>query len=802
MNLRITLLAVILTGALAASAAKPISLRAQNAPAERAFIEAMRQAELNYVYPAGLLDTLTVSFDARRRPVKWVLDQMFRTAPLRYKIKGNTVTLTPAKPRNQFSAPLAPLKPKASTVYVPDSPAEGEALPELTVTGIDASADIHAQRHTVHHLDATSILRTPALLGESDAVKALQIEPGVSPGVEGFSGMHVHGGQNDGNLYLLDDVPMYQIYHVGGLFSAFNPDQIQRLDFYKSAFPTRFDGRLSSVVDVTAAPGDTTGHHGNLRVGLTSGSFNLHGPLGKRTTYSVGLRRSWLDVLTVPTCWFVNNFVTEAGDNKIQTRYAFTDLNLKVVHRLDARSTLTLSGYWGDDIFKVSNNMESQTVYDAANNRLRWGNIVGRLGWDYKYSPTLHLTTAASYTRYYSGCRIQSDWHTTDSLKSNWDISTSSARNSVDDYTLKTRLLWLPADGHRFSAGLSATGHRFQPNVGNSLSYTPADTVSVTEHISPLGAMTLHAYATDSWQLNPRLTVDAGLGLSYFRADGRGHFNLSPRLSAHYTLNDHVDMTAAYDRNVQYIRQLAQSYISLPTDQWLPVLGGSKPQTADQLSLSASWRPNAAWTLDGQMYYSWLHDIIEYRSNFYIDAVDMPTYRRIATGSGTAKGVDLKLTRNFGRLSGQLGYSLLWADRRFADRNYGRPYPARCDNRHKINLLLHWMISPKWEVTASWIGMSGNRITLPVQQWVGPDDSGNPLLSKYNNFRLPFYHRLDLNFTRHHSNGYWQFGLYNAYNRHNAVTVTQNGWIGNGKVQFQKLSLLPVIPSVSCTWLF
>ncbi|MDE7438232.1 MAG: hypothetical protein K2M93_07070, partial [Muribaculaceae bacterium] len=203
---------------------------------------------------------------------------------------------------------------------------------------------------------------------------------------------------------------------------------------------------------------------------------------------------------------------------------------------------------------------------------------------------------------------------------------------------------------------------------------------------------------------------------------------------------------------------------------------------------------------------------------YYMLPPEMRWDARLTEGKGWAKGIDFKIMKEFGNFTGHIAYSLLWADRQFADKNGGRKFPARFDNRHKINVLLNWNINEKWEIGASWTGMSGNRYTLPTQCWadpgIAPWNYEMVLKTDINNYRLPFYHRLDLNFTRHTHNGYWNFGLYNAYCNMNTIAVRMDYSdqpsiiINNGEIEyvykpvFQKIKLLPVIPSISYTWLF
>ena len=214
-----------------------------------------------------------------------------------------------------------------------------------------------------------------------------------------------------------------------------------------------------------------------------------------------------------------------------------------------------------------------------------------------------------------------------------------------------------------------------------------------------------------------------------------------------------------------------------------------------------------------------MHNLLDYREDYYLLPPDMQWDAKLCEGRGTAKGIDFKIAKEYGKITGHIAYSLLWADRQFADRNGGRRYPARNDNRHKINVLVNWKINDKWEIAAAWTGMTGNRITLPVQYWrdpmIGPWHYDIPYQTEVNNYRLPFYHRLDLSVTRHTKHGYWNFSLYNAYCNMNTIGVYAeysdknyyeypSGWGTQHDLKpvFKKIKLLPVIPSVSYTWLF
>lgn len=245
--------------------------------------------------------------------------------------------------------------------------------------------------------------------------------------------------------------------------------------------------------------------------------------------------------------------------------------------------------------------------------------------------------------------------------------------------------------------------------------------------------------------------------------------------------------------------------MSLPTDRWVPIDAKSRPQRSDKVSAGVYWMPSAAWSVSVEGFAKWMHNLVEYRDEYYLLPPQAILNARLTTGRGSDRGIDLRVARNTGLLTGHVSYSLLWADRTFADRNGGATYPARCDNRHKINVALQFRIGDRWRIGATWTGSSGNRITLPVQMWMSPSFDGIstevPLRTSLNNYRLPFYHRLDLGVTRETRRGYWTISVFNTYCNMNVVAVTR-GHDKNGKPVFKQVRMLPVIPSFSYTWIF
>ncbi|MCI9053799.1 MAG: TonB-dependent receptor [Muribaculaceae bacterium] len=782
-----------------AAIAQKVTVTARDAPAETVFAELMRQSGKNFVYPSDLLKGMKVSVTAKDEPLGKVLGKMFRNTDVKWKIKNNNVTLTRRKKR---PAPK-PQPVSRLTVDGFEPEKDVEQLEEVVVVSSRNKFLAHESPEIGgYNLTSSEIKSTPVVFGESDVIKSLQLQPGVAAGTEAMAGMYVHGGDADENLYMLDNVPLYQVNHFGGLFSAFNTEAIRNVDFYKSSFPAKYDGRLSSFMDVHTREGDMERHSGSFRLGLTSGAFSLSGPVFKgKTTYSVALRRSWYEVLSVPILALVNHH----NDEHTDIRYAFMDANAKLNHHFSDRSMAFVSFYYGDDLLHGGTEDRSDAWTSDDKTHLRWGNLVASAGWNYVVSPVMFAEFTAAYTRFYS--RMTHDW--LDEIYNYGEVSSRShdvvkSDNNINDWIFRANFDWRPAAAHKVNFGAGYTRHSFLPSR-TVRTFTTLDSESqVTDSAWTYRANEFNLYAGDDWTLGRHWRVNAGAHFSLFNIDGHTRAGLSPRASVRYIPADGWAVKASYSRAYQYVHQLSQSFISLPTDQWLPITGDFSPQRSDKVSAGVYWLLGGRYSFSAEGYWKWLHNLIDYRDEYYLLLPQLAWDARLTTGRGTAKGLDFKVEKETGRVTGHVGYSLMWADRTFADRNGGKTYPARFDNRHKINVAVNWKINDRWELNAAWTGMSGNRVTFPTQMWQGPNVnqiiSEVPLRTDLNNARLPFYHRLDLGLTRHTRRGYWTLSLYNAYCNMNVVSLRRGD--RNGRPVFQQLRMLPLIPSFSYTWLF
>lgn len=883
---RCVLLAIALLFSASMLFAQKITYSAVNLPADKVFADLMKITGYNYSYDTTLLRGLRVSVDARDASIDSVLSRIFAGTPVTYSIRGRNVVLkrrhlpprefllsgivteqssgetligalvtsssgkvAVTNPTGHYSLRLPPGRTTLTVTYPGFAPATAtmnisaassvnfslspsrladNTLGEVTVT---ADRKAHIAMHSADigrlTLSSTEIAATPVLFGEADVIKSLQFQPGVTSGVEGLAAMYVHGGANDENLYMLDNVPIYQINHFGGLFSAFNTEAIKNVDFYKTSFPARYNGRLSSILSVNTRDGNSAARHGSFRLGLTSGAFNIEGPLfSSSTTYSLALRRSWFETLTVPALALYNSRRSDKENTTI-ARYAFTDINAKITHRFSGRSRVHAMFYYGDDYLRGGDRNEWHGVglirerRKADISRLKWGNIIGSLGWNLQFSPLLSGEFTASVSRYRASMRNFTSYY----AEYTGDISPASrertyeSRNRITDLSLRADFSFSPAFAGRFTFGAALTSHTFIPQDETSLLINADTLFSAQSAFRRIHALEGAAYLGYDADLSRSLRLSVGVNTGFFNTGSPVRAHVDPRASVRWAVNDLTSLKFAYSRSSQYVHQLTESSLALPTDRWVPVSGSLRPQRADKIAAGFYRRLNKGFILSAEVYYKWLHNLIDYRDDYFLLPQQAPWEQLVCAGSGRARGFDIMVAREYGRISGHVAYSYLLSDRLFPQKNGGHRFPARFDNRHKINILLSWKINSRWEVNAGWTGMSGNRITLSVQDYKllaapGVPHIGTPSFSGVidvtpaaNNFRLPFYHRLDIGVNRHTARGMWNFSLYNAYSYMNVISVRKFRYFDSNlflplSSGYEKYRLIPVIPSVSYTWFF
>ena len=690
-------------------------------------------------------------------------------------------------------------------------------------------------------LSMDKVRALPALLGENDVMKTIQLLPGVQTGSEGTSGLYVRGGGPDQNLILLDGVPVYNASHLFGFFSVFNSDAINSTKLVKGGFPARYGGRLSSVIDIKMKEGNMKKFHGQGSIGLIASKISLEGPIIKdKTSFILSARRTYLDILARP--FIAANQRRQAGKNGGNPNdansggYYFYDFNGKINHKINDKHRLYLSNYMGRDrafldaIDNYSNNSDSSYGVDTTKSQLRWGNIISALRWNYMPSNKVFINTTLRYSKYdfliaFGNSSTQTTINpnnTSSTINQNFSYAYLS---NIEDWSAKVDVDWMPNPDHLVKFGVGNIYHTFTPGVNQfQFSETGSSALDTTFGAIKHYAHEASAYIEDDWTVNNSIKGNGGLHYSTFFVGDKQYSSFQPRLSFRYLIDSKSSFKMGYAKMGQFLHLLTNSGIGLPTDLWVPATKKIKPQFSDQIAAGYARTFNDKIEVSLEGYYKTMDNLIEYKdgASFFDSQTDWQD--KVHTGRGWSYGGELLIEKKMGKTTGWIGYTLSWTNRQFDSINFGETYPYRYDRRHDIGIALTHEINDNVNIGIVWVYGTGNAVTLGLESYSSfntslVDDIYNFSLNNNfgnnfstvdhiegrNNYRMPNYHRLDISINMKKEKKWgertWSFGLYNAYSRQNPfyLEFTRNE---NGNPQLSQFSLFPLIPSFTYSFKF
>ena len=656
-------------------------------------------------------------------------------------------------------------------------------------------------------MSSSQLEKFPHFFGEVDVLRALSATPGVVSGSEGVFGMYVRGGAADQNLVLLDDVPIYNAYHMYGLFGVFNGDIIKNAQFYRGTFPANHGGRLSSVIQVDTKEGDPEQFQGSLNLGLLSSRLFLTGPLfSKKTSFMIAARRSFFDFLVAP---IVSN--TPLGEGGLINRYNFWDLNAKITHRFSERSRLTLMAYSGQDFAglidqQVLRNDDRRTV-ERAEDVSRWGNDVVSLKWNWSSGSGTSFLLKSYYTSYkFSHDRLyRNEVRINGRLE---DLESSNYEVSNGIYDVETAFEWSQQWSSRLKsvAGMGYTYHSFRPNRKELISSN--DSVEKLFLFSDEQVNTPEINGFMKWEFTGGVWGNYDLGMRVVYYDlGLGQYYVlpEPRFNARWKLGKKAWLKASVSQNRQFFHQLNNLSMGLPSDLWVPSTAKFKPAQSRQRSIGFSHAIGKHWQWQLEAFQRDFRDILEYSESAVYITSNRNWEQSVTSGTGEVEGVEWQLQRSGARWSGLFSYTWMRNSRQFKDINGGVAFPSRYDRRHNIYVTAFYKINREWSFSGSWMYNSGFAYTRPVGIVPSPTSS-DPAQDIYlygarNNLRAIDNHRLDFSFTYEKASpgkikGTWVFGVYNAYNRLNPFYVNLGLGEGGNRSLYQ-VSLLPVLPFIN-----
>lgn len=689
---------------------------------------------------------------------------------------------------------------------------DSQELEQVIITTSKA-VDVKNTQMSVSKLSMAEIKRIPAAMGEPDPLKSLLTLPGVTNAGEASSGFNVRGGAADQNLILLDGAPVYGDSHMFGFFSIFNADIINGLELYKGGIPSKFGGRVSSVLDVTQQTGDFDEYKVNGGIGLISSRLLVQGPIQKgKGSFIVAGRTSYAHLFL------------KLADNSNSAM--FYDLNAKLNYRFGANNTLSFSGYFGNDVFDIDNRFTST-----------FGNTMGTLNWKHKFSDNLSTNLSVFYSDYRFNLGLPTEF-----FKWNNNIQTSGLKYAWN-HTLSEKL--------KLNYGIDGQYYNFNPGT-----VEPTSSASQFNYkqLDKKYAFESSVYLDFEHQITEKLNLRYGLRYSMFYRLGGEEIstyengqavvynplyhiyekgtptgtisyksgetiskfdNLEPRAALSYAFNDNTSVKASYNRMAQYIHMLSNTQSPLPMTIWTPSGPFTKPQILDQYAVGYFKNfKDKDYSFEGELFYKKIQNRID-----YIDGANILANNNIEqvilNGKARSYGMELSLRKNTGRFTGWVSYTLSRAEQKTPGRTPEEPgiangewYLSGYDKLHNLSIVGSYEYSPKWSFNGNFTLQSGQ----PVTYANGYYEFGGiniPNFSLRNENRLPLFHHLDLAATytpkpdkKKGWQSYWVFSLYNVYNRKNAASITFTTNDDTGANETRRLSIFGVVPGVSYNFKF
>ncbi|MFN8277865.1 MAG: TonB-dependent receptor [Chitinophagales bacterium] len=637
-------------------------------------------------------------------------------------------------------------------------------LKQVEVTSKRADENVKQAQMSVTKLDMREMAKIPVIFGEKDILKTIQLLPGVVPTGEGSAGYVVRGGGPDQNLILLDEAPVYNASHLLGFFSTFNNDAIKDATLYKGNAPAEFGGRLSSVLDVKMKEGNDKQYSVSGGLGLIASRLSIEGPIVKeKGSFIITGRRTYADIFTK----------LSKNEAVKKSKLYFYDINAKVNYRFGSKDRVFLSGYFGRDVFGLGNSFG-----------IDYGNWTATARWNHIFNNKLFSNTSFIFNNFSYAVNI----NFSDSL--NFTI-----KSQIQDYGIKEDLDYFLNAKNKFKFGFLSTFHTIVPGEITASANSQINPVKYARNYGWENAI----YAQHEVTLWDRVNVNYGVRLSTFTLTGPGKYytfnsngttdtaqlkfgqfgktyvNAEPRISVSCQFAKNMSLKAAYSRSVQHVHQLSNTTTSNPTDRWVLTSNNIKPELADQYSLGYFFNFHQnMFELSVEGYYKYLYNQIDYVNGAVLRANET-IESQLVYGIGRSYGGEFFLKKRTGKFTGWISYTLSRTERKFESINNNTWFPSRYDRTHDISIVLMYDITPRINVSATWVYYTGNAATFASGKYA-LNGAVIPYYGPRNQDRFPAYHRLDIGATfilkKHRM---WEHDLnisfYNLYARKNAYQI-------------------------------
>ena len=566
-----------------------------------------------------------------------------------------------------------------------------EEISEVTVSAP------RKQNFNIATLNYKQMTQMPSLGGKPDIIKTLQLLPGINTQNEGTSLLLVRGGDPGQNLYLFDNTPLIYVNHLGGFTSVFNPDIINNIDVYKGGFPSRYGGKLSSVMDITQKEGNTSELRGSYSIGITDASLTLEGPLKiKNTSFILTGRKTMIDAL----------MLLLSGSSKANDfifAYGFHDLNGKLTWKPKENKSYSINVYQGDDYLNYWAKSEDNEKHHFGN---VWGNFLVSLQHKSALSPRFYSSGSLSLTRY----RLKKPVNYAVISPDTVDFK-SRFRSVVQDLSYKTDWKYSVSPDWHMEFGLQLSYLKFIPNDFYNSNrpnlQLPESTNSLENAVYLDNKITLF----DNLWLTPGIRVVNYTSKDYLDFSFEPRLNLTTRITPDHSLN------LSYMKVNQFSHLILTAGDIMNNEVWVP--SGKKIAPAESEQYAIGWKGEymqGKYSSEVNIYYKNMHNLSTFREGYKSLAGDNDWLSKIESGGkGKSKGIELLVKKNTGNWTGFISYAFSGSTRQYPNINRGKEYIFDYDRPNSLSINLYHKINDRLRINLIWIYQSG----LPYTKAIG-----------------------------------------------------------------------------------
>ena len=635
-------------------------------------------------------------------------------------------------------------------------------------------------------IKASQLESAPQIGGEIDIIRSLNSLPGIQSGSSTKSEMIVRGSGHDQNLILLENIPIYNANHLMGVFSAINMQSIQTFKFYKSAFPAQYNNYLSSVLDLKMGTGNNQNSTGAIEVGTLSSKITFSTPLfSKKTKISLSARRSLLDLFT-----YLLKDLISSDINSTYLSYRLYDITSKIHHQFNSKNHISISCLISNDKFSSDQNSYS-TNYD-------WGNYAIGANHYSKLTNNLSLKTHFSKSKYTSS-KSEKDVFIIDEQSSGYKFKTS-----ISNISMKANLTWHHTKNHSIRGGTNYQNMSFIPGEYTFFSTNKNNNTEDIYTLPHTSNILYDIYLQNNFQ-HKKWDSQIGINYSSYHCKEWNKSHILPRVLLSYTINSNIHIQASYSKMLQTFHKLSYNSIINTNDSYLPANENQIPMLANQISIGTELKLRKSLSITIETYYKLMKNLLEYKLGADEPLCESNFNELCTTTSGKSYGIEILFQKKAGLFTGWLAYTYSRSMRESPDLNNGKEFPYKYDRPHQLSFTGIYHINEHINLSTHWIYASGHTYTqaTSISPCFNFEGNTSGMLSNYdkiNGSRMKAYHRLDINInlTKQLKQGIqkWSFGLYNAYNKHNAEFIYP-ALDDNSKLIFKQVCFMPIIPNIS-----